>query len=305
MKCNKCGFENGEGSKFCLKCGEKLTADIPSPKVSTVAAVPSAPAKKANPVMIVMGCVIAVLIIIIAILLVQKKSSESSDPELQTAEQSSAAVLSEQTVSETVSETADETQTSAETEEVKKVTDHKQIYGDFLIDMIRSEEITIDHSDEYNTFAPMFELYDINDDGIEELFVSDAFIAGAIVEMYTIIDGELTYITSYEDHGYIQIADGGYLMYGSVYGSQSGEISGTVFTVKGTEPVQCLSFYNDEYSDGRMTDKITRTINDREVSASEFDEQLAVYRDMKFESIGRKYLLDIDTVQKVLGSSQS
>jgi hypothetical protein len=29
MKCPKCQFENREGAKFCLECGEKLELDCP------------------------------------------------------------------------------------------------------------------------------------------------------------------------------------------------------------------------------------------------------------------------------------
>ncbi|MGN1101886.1 MAG: zinc-ribbon domain-containing protein, partial [Huintestinicola sp.] len=30
MKCQKCGFDNKDGSKFCLKCGNRLAEEVQS-----------------------------------------------------------------------------------------------------------------------------------------------------------------------------------------------------------------------------------------------------------------------------------
>lgn len=49
IKCNKCGAENPDGSRFCENCGSPLTAEVPAPAAAPAPQAEPAPAPTAQP----------------------------------------------------------------------------------------------------------------------------------------------------------------------------------------------------------------------------------------------------------------
>lgn len=182
------------------------------------------------------------------------------------------------------------------------------LYQHFILEKIKSGEF-IENADAVTSGACddlgyMFDLHDIDNDGIEELFVSNGFFAGSCVWIYTVLNNEVIELTSYENHGMISLYGGKYLLFGSING-QAGGSDGCFCVKDGPALRKVVSFYNDENSDLRQADYITIIINNEAVSENEYNEEMSVYENMKIDYLGRNYVLQYYEIIDVFGKDNA
>lgn len=320
MKCQKCGFDNKDGSKFCLKCGNRVddkktdTVKSEDEQCKTVffskkeTSAPKSIKKTLIPLL-------ASAAIISAAAMLSKSEIFLSDKEqiavpVTETKSDETTQITNFLLSETSDETFDVPIHSTDSTAITDLSDMEKtdiyaLYREFIFKKIKSGEYKENYgpdtsSGEADPFGFAFDLYDIDSDGIEELFISDGWIAGSCVWIYTVSDDQVVELTSYANHGGISLLGEKYLLFGSFSG-QTGESSGSLYEKNGNSVDKVFSFFNDAYSDLRDTDIITRTINDAQVSESEFSSEISIYQNMSSVYLGRRYALQYYRIIDVFG----
>lgn len=252
---------------------------------------------------------------------VSETVSEVSEQEESVSESVSEVSESEESVSETseqtetVSETSSETemtlpsaeQTESETAAVSftesEESSWKSLYKEKLAEISQSEEFD-------PLLSPGFELYDVDSDGVPELFVSIANYHAAGVMIFTMKDGECISLKNtaasdeFDEHFYFgsfgeaQAAKGGYIA--SCYAGMGSKFS-DYFKLENGELTLIVSserhLYFDEESDKEAE---TFLIDGNEVSEEDYSEAAGFLEKMKWTDVGRAYYsFDTDEIDEI------
>lgn len=226
MICSKCGFENKEGSKFCLKCGNRLVAEaqsgisldkgnipaetnthaesphitenIPDKTEQTASAVVEPPSNNNRKnLVIALSSVAAVVIIAAAAIVTNKNNSpavlnditaETLDT-VDTLDTGVQTTLTEDVATFTTRQTTVATTTTTDSDFSTENSTYREIYNSFL-----------DYLDTDNNDYQYFELYDLDSDGIPELFMSEGKGHMSQVDIFA-IDSNSEIIVLGEDLG--------------------------------------------------------------------------------------------------------
>lgn len=169
----------------------------------------------------------------------------------------------------------------------------QELYADELRNYMSSNKYT----DE-----TMFDLYDIDNDGISELFISnDHGSANSAVSVYGYDNGTITKFGEYSAYGC-----GGVLSYYiqsnilSACSGMHGKFNFELYNKQNNKMVNIISLYDNVGDVGEDSDKAIYQINGESVSREEYKEQFDKYLYGEAVKIGRKYTLDEETINTIL-----
>ncbi len=230
---------------------------------------------------------------------VSETTAESvSETESETVSETEA---SEETQSETVTETTTETvsetepETVPETEAEPEPADYRALYKEKLMSCIGEDEF--------------FDLYDVNSDGVPELFITERQIKASTTSIYIVVDDELVQLKakSQSDEG-SEISEFG--VYAVVGISDEGIFDNTftdMYTIhydylklenNRLEPVFRGKYVHDE--PGTPEGYEAYYIEGEEVTLEEFNEAVSPYESLNWSYVGYEYELNEETINSVL-----
>lgn len=156
----------------------------------------------------------------------------------------------------------------------------QQLYAEKLKDFLYSDECKSD---------PMFDLYDINDDGIPELFISPGTMVSEITSIYTINAKSLIEIGTL--NRYNKYSSSKHILYS--YDLSAGSL---IFNYSKLENVSL----NKLIGGCSNTEIDYYMLNGQNVTAKRYNEELSKYSSDDYVEVGRKYKLDEATINSVL-----
>ena len=154
-------------------------------------------------------------------------------------------------------------------------------------------------SDKYNNDA-MFDLYDINNDNIPELFISTGISHANDCLIYTVLNGTLQKLERYDGFTY-----GGFGTINcsssiqTIFSSWSGMgcYFADYYKIQDNKFIHTLKAYNIFDFDSKNT---TYKINDEIITVEEYNKEVSKYEADDYIEVGRKYKLDEATINSVL-----
>ena len=163
-----------------------------------------------------------------------------------------------------------------------KQSDWKSLYSDFLHEELK---------DDYD-FA--FSIFDIDGNGTPELILSPGNVHLSQCGIYTVSDGKLTLVDNeVGSNGICFCVPAKHYVISSYMGM--GAMSESYFTLGGSTLTPAVSFYNDEYAvkDGDPE----YTINDKKVTAEEYEKEYEKYHSPDEICLGRTYPLSNSSIE--------
>lgn len=159
-------------------------------------------------------------------------------------------------------------------------------------------------SDEYKTDS-MFDLYDVNNDDIPELFISTGTSHDDGCFVYTVLNGQLKELEKHDDwtcgeYGLINCSSSIQTIFSSW--SQLGHYYIDYYQIQNDKFVHLLKAYTDVADVG--LENATYKINDETVIVKKYNEEISKYEADDYVKIGRKYTLDEKTINSVLLNEQ-
>ena len=167
-----------------------------------------------------------------------------------------------------------------------------ELYRDKLLEIIEEDD---NYSEEY-----AFDLYDLDSDGIPELFLSSGTFHIGGVNVYSVYNNEVQDIGNeyyYGSFGVVEVSQNNFLKDTIM---QMGYEAISVYQKK-YNSLECLIFAENN-SLVIDAEQYCYSINNVEVPKEEYDKALSEYNSFKWETVGRKYTLDESTVNSVLGT---
>lgn len=219
-------------------------------------------------------------------------SETEATTETESETSSEAETVTEASEEETVSETSEESETTAQAAADEQAGDYKAAYKAKLLEMLDENET-----------ASAFDLFDMNGDGIPELFVSGGDYHAAGVFAYTYRDGALVNLSAddyaFGSYGEAAVSADGYL---------TGEYSGMGVTLDyfykldGDKLVMISSTETGEIPDGDDYENFTAyyKVNDEDATEEEYNKAFAEYDAHDWVTVGRGNLVSDETINSVL-----
>lgn len=147
-----------------------------------------------------------------------------------------------------------------------------------------------------------FDLCDLNSDGTPELIISANNAHTTTCEVFTVSGGEVISIGEIGEYGsFTYYPD--FKLIKSEY-SGDGFVLGKFISFNGKEFVESMT-YSDNSGEASKGAEIKHEIDGKELSLPEYDEAMAVYKDAKTLSLGRKYTFGEATVEYAMNCSES
>lgn len=174
----------------------------------------------------------------------------------------------------------------------------QESYRSKLEEFKRSES----YSESFGTNGSMFDLYDLNSDGIPELIISAEKDKIPYCEIFTFSDGSVVSIGEngdsekfrfYPETGIISCEHDG-----------NGFVIGEYRKISDNSLRTEISYYNN-FASASVGASITYEINREEVTLAEYEETLAKYNAFPFLDVGRKYTFGSDSIDYALFCSES
>ena len=234
--------------------------------------------------------------LVLALMLTACGNSDNTAPDISETEAQSEIVTKtsaeSETVTESVTASSEDTETEASAENDTSA-DYRDSYKAKLIEAMNDE----------NASSPAFDLFDMNADGIPELFVSLGDYHAAGVFAYTFKDGALADLsgdnTPFGSYGEAAVSADGYL---------TGEYSGMGITydyfykLDGDKLVMISNVEMGELPDGDDYENIITyyKINDEDVSEEEYNSVFDEYNAHDWVTVGRGTLISEETIGSVL-----
>ncbi len=218
--------------------------------------------------------------------------SAESETASETASETTAEV-SEETLAETEAVTEDITEASSEEQETENTADYRDAYKAKLIEVMYDENAT----------SPSFDLFDMDNDGIPELFMSIGDYHAAGVFAYTFKNGTLVNLsggnTTFGSYGEAAVSADGrltgeYMGMGITYDS--------FYQLDGDKLVMISNAEMGEVPDGDDYENIITyyKINDEDVSEEEYNSVFDKYNAHDWVTVGRGNLISEETIGSVL-----
>lgn len=200
-----------------------------------------------------------------------------------------------ETETETESETETETETEAETEAVADPDEYKAVYKEKL------EEFK---NEEYSNH-PAFDLFDMDNDGVPELFMSHDDYHAAGVFAYSFKNGRFVDLSvegfAYGSYGEAMVSSDGYLR--SEYAGMGG-VYDTYYRINGDrlEEILYTEMHEIPNSDDWDNCVMQYMVNDEEVTEEEYNAAYEKFNAYTWVSVGRGNPIDDETIEAVLYS---
>lgn len=147
-----------------------------------------------------------------------------------------------------------------------------------------------------------FDLFDLNDDGTPELFISANNEHKTQCEIFTISDGQVISVGSLGEYGAFTYYPELKLMNDEYSGE--GFVIGKFISFDGKSLKDYFSYSDNSGSASKGTE-IKHEINGENLSLPKYDEAMEMYRNARTISIGRKYTFGASTVDYALHCSES
>lgn len=224
-------------------------------------------------------------------------TSETMVSESETTSESHSEALTE--TSETESKTASEvtsvaSETSAATAD-EQAADYRETYKAKLLEVLNSED----------AITPAFDLFDMNGDGIPELFISYGDVHAMGVFAYTFADGVLCDLSednsAFGSYGLADVSSDGHLKseysgmgitYDSFYRFEGNALKCVLTAEKGEEPVPA--------DDDTYNFETYYKTNGTDVSEIEYDTLFSEENDRDWVTVGRGNIIDDKSIEAVL-----
>lgn len=239
-------------------------------------------------------------------------TSELSETQSETVSETTVSETETESISETESETVSETTTVSETESETETTtesetepetttepepesvNYRAIYKEKLMSCIGQDAY--------------FDLFDVNSDGVPELFISQALTHYCGTKVYVIINDELVQLTGKSQYDGSEISEFGSY---AVIGISDTGIFDNCFGWGGIDNYEYLKMENDKLvcvfsAERRLLPteppEISEEyfIDDEEVTLKEFNEAVSPYESLSYKTVGMGYMLNEATVNTVL-----
>lgn len=156
-------------------------------------------------------------------------------------------------------------------------------------------------SDEYNNEA-MFDLYDVNNDNIPELFISTGVSHADGCLIYTVLNEKIQKLEKYYElagcgeYGIINCSSSIQTIFSSW--SKFGRYYMDYYQIQNDKFVHILEAYNDTADVG--LENATYKINNETVTVEKYNEEVSKYEADDYVKVGRKYKLDEKVINSVL-----
>lgn len=147
-----------------------------------------------------------------------------------------------------------------------------------------------------------FDLFDLNDDGTPELFISANNEHKTQCEIFTVSDGQVISVGSLGEYGAFTYYPELKLMNDEYSGD--GFVVGKFINFDGTSLKDYFT-YSDNSGAASKGVEIKHQINGENLSLPAYDEAMEMYRNARTISIGRKYTFGTSTVDYALHCSES
>lgn len=194
---------------------------------------------------------------------------------------------------ETVSETSEESETAAQAAADEQAGDYKAAYKAKLLEVLNDE----------NASSPAFDLFDMDNDGIPELFVSIGDYHAAGVFAYTFKNGALADLsgenTAFGSYGEAAVSADGYLT-GEYMGM--GITYDSFYQLDGDKLVMISNVEMGEIPDGDDYENIITyyKVNDKDAAEEEYNKAFDEYNAHDWVTVGRGNLVSEETINSVL-----
>lgn len=206
-----------------------------------------------------------------------------------------AAEVSEETLAETEAVTEAITEASSEEQEAENTADYKDAYKAKLLEVMYDENAT----------SPSFDLFDMDNDGIPELFMSIGDYHAAGVFAYTFKNGTLVNLsgdnTTFGSYGEAAVSADGYLTSGYM---GMGMTSDYFYKLEGDKLVLKKSIVSEEFPDPTDDDpyhfSLKYKVNDEYVTEEEYNSAFDEYDAHDWVTVGRGTLISVANVDSVL-----
>ena len=220
--------------------------------------------------------------------------SAESETASETASETTAEV-SEATLAETEAVTENITEASSEEQEAENTADYRDAYKAKLIEVMYDENAT----------SPSFDLFDMDNDGIPELFMSIDNYHAAGVFVYTFKNGTLVNLsggnTMFGSYGEAAVSADGYLT-GEYMGM--GMTSDYFYKLDGDKLVMISSTATEEFLDPTDDDpyhySLKYKVNDEDATEEEYNSAFDEYDAHDWVTVGRGTLISAANVDSVL-----
>ena len=218
------------------------------------------------------------------------EASAESETSSETASETTAEVSEE-----TLAETEAITEASSEEQEAENTADYKDAYKAKLLEVMYDENAT----------SPSFDLFDMDNDGIPELFVSLGDYHASGVFAYTFKDGALADLSggkkSFGSYGEAAVSADGYLA-GEYMGM--GMTSDYFYMLEGDKLVLKKSIVSEEFPDPTDDDpyhfSLKYKVNDEDVTEEEYNSAFDEYDAHDWVTVGRGTLMSVANIDSVL-----
>ena len=234
-------------------------------------------------------------------------NNDNTAPDMSVTESETEASAESETSSETVSETTAEvseetlaeteaiTEASSEEQEAENTADYKDAYKAKLLEVMYDENAT----------SPSFDLFDMDNDGIPELFMSIGDYHAAGVFAYTFKNGTLVNLsgdnTTFGSYGEAAVSADGYLTSGYM---GMGMTSDYFYKLEGDKLVLKKSIVSEEFPDPTDDDpyhfSLKYKVNDEDVTEEEYKSAFDEYDAHDWVTVGRGTLISAANVDSVL-----
>lgn len=194
---------------------------------------------------------------------------------------------------ETVSETSEESETAAQAAADEQAGNYKAAYKTKLLEVLNDE----------NASSPAFDLFDMDNDGIPELFVSIGDYHAAGVFAYTFKNGALADLsgenTAFGSYGEAAVSADGYLT-GEYMGM--GITYDSFYQLDGDKLVMISNVEMGEIPDGDDYENIITyyKVNDKDAAEEEYNKAFDEYNAHDWVTVGRGNLVSEETINSVL-----
>lgn len=220
--------------------------------------------------------------------------SAESETASETASETTAEV-SEETLAETEAVTEDITEASSEEQETENTADYRDAYKAKLIEVMYDE----------NSTSPSFDLFDMDNDGIPELFMSIDNYHAAGVFVYTFKNGTLVNLsggnTIFGSYGEAAVSADGYLTSGYM---GMGMTSDYFYKLEGDKLVLKKNIVLEEFPDPTDDDpyhfSLKYKVNDEYVTEEEYKSAFDEYDAHDWVTVGRGTFISEANVDSVL-----
>lgn len=201
------------------------------------------------------------------------------------------------TVSETESETEtteSETQPETTTEPEPEPVNYRDIYKEKLMSCIGEDSY--------------FDLFDVNSDGVPELFISKEATHYCGTKVYVIMNDELVQLTGKSQYDGSEISEfGSYAVIGisdtGIFDNTSGwgGITNHEYLKMENDKLVCVFSGESQLNPpGTPENYVAYFIDEKEVTFEEFNEAVSPYESLSYRTVGMGYMLNEATVNAVL-----